>query len=238
MKNKHKGSLEYTRFEKRRSNYYASLSEFKKMQYEMEDIIEHFPAFVGHMTISRFLGLYELYNKTLGVAGHIAEVGIYKGASFLFLAKLVKIFESESLVQVHGFDWFKGMGKDDLGLEVEIGTYKESFERINKLIEIQDIGDIAKVHKMDVTKDLKLFFKKHKHLQFKLVFLDAGTYKVVKSVLPLFWERLTAGGIIILDQYNHELSPGETMAVREILPNAKVKTLQNIWMPTAYIIKE
>ena len=31
-----------------------------------------------------------------------------------------------------------------------------------------------------------------------------------------------------MDQYNHELSPGETLAVREILPNAKVNAIENV----------
>ena len=72
---------------------------------------------------------------------------------------------------------------------------------------------------------------------FKLVILDAGFYDVVSSCIPKFWERLTPGGIMVFDQYNHELSPGETMAVRELLPDIKIETLNNAWMPTAFAVK-
>lgn len=233
----HTGSLEHIRFEERRAPYYETLEKMKGMQHSFEDILEHFPCFVGHMTLSRFLGLYELYKMTTGVAGHIAEVGSYKGASLLLFAKLIKIFEAESLTQVHGFDWFEGTGTDEIESFVEAGTYKSSYEGLLELIKIQHLNNIAFVHKLDVTKELKTFLDKHLHLQFKLVFLDAGMYNVVKTALPLLWERLTPGGILVLDQYNHEFSPGETLAVREILPDAKVKTLPNIWMPTAYIVK-
>ena len=232
------GEFEYTRFASRREGYYEGVQRIKNLDYTFEDMIEHFPCFVGHMTLSRFIGLYELYKKSLGVAGHIAEVGVYKGASFLFFAKLIQIFEAESLTQAHGFDWFEGAGTDDIENKVELGTYKESFERVQELISAQQLEHIAFIHKLDVTKELKPFLDKYKHLQFKLVFLDAGLYNVVKTSLPLLWERLTPGGILVLDQYNHELSPGETLAVREILPNVKVKTLPNIWMPSAYIVKE
>jgi len=91
---------------------------------------------------------------------------------------------------------------------------------------------------MDVVEELEGFLKDNLHLQFKLFFMDAGTHKVVKKALPLIWERITPGGIVVLDQYNHELSPGETLAVREVLPNQKVHVIPNIWMPSGYIIKE
>jgi len=238
MERQHKGEFEYMRFDARRDKYYSLLQEFKKMDIPVQDLVENFTCFTGHMSLSRYLGLYEIYKQTLGVAGHIAEVGTYKGSALFLFAKLVKIFESESLTQVHGFDWFQGMGEDSIEVKVKGGSYKADEATVRKLIQIQDLSNVAFVHKMDVTKELKLFLEKNKHLQFKVVFLDAGLYEVVKVCLPLFWERLTPGGILILDQYNHELSPGETMAVREILPNAKVRTMPNIWMPTAYIVKE
>jgi predicted O-methyltransferase YrrM len=87
---------------------------------------------------------------------------------------------------------------------------------------------------MDVTKELDAFFEAHPHLRFKIVFLDAGMYEVVKACLPHFWERLNKGGILILDQYNFEVAPGETQAVTEFLKDKEVRTFPYGWMPTAY----
>ena len=67
--------------------------------------------------------------------------------------------------------------------------------------------------------------------------MDAGMYSVVKEALPYFWDRLNVGGHLILDQYNFDIAPGETMALKEILPDRQVKTYPFTWMPTAYIIK-
>ncbi len=238
-KRQHLGEFEYIKFDERRDKYYETLQTMKEMEIPFQDLVENFTCFTGHMSLSRYLALYELYKQTLGVAGHIAEVGTFKGASFFLFAKLLKIFEPESLTQVHGFDWFQGMNTDhEVVQKVDSGTYKADEATIRKLIDVQHLNNLAFLHKMDVTKDLEGFLKKHQHLQFKIVFLDAGIYEVVKTVLPLFWERLTPGGILILDQYNHETSPGETIAVREILPNAEVRTLPFTWMPTAYIVKK
>jgi hypothetical protein len=84
---------------------------------------------------------------------------------------------------------------------------------------------------------LSTFFEKYDHLQFKLVFLDAGMYEVVRAALPQFWPRLNKGGYLLLDQFNFDIAPGETRAVREMLPDAQVRTFPHGWMPSAYIIK-
>jgi len=123
-------------------------------------------------------------------------------------------------------------------MKIEQGGYKQSYDEILEMNEKQGFSNLAFIHKMDVVEELEGFLEENLHLQFKLFFMDAGTHKVVKAALPLIWERMTPGGIVILDQFNHELSPGETLAVREVLPNAKVKIIPNIWMPSGYIIKE
>lgn len=192
------------------------------------------------MSLNRLLTLYELYKVVQNVAGHIAEVGVFKGAGTILFAKLIHIFESEALTQVHGFDWFQGTstgGENDSKL-VPQGGYKSDFDELSKIIKLQKLDHIIRIHNFDVTKKLKQFLSENKHLQFKLVFLDAGMYEVMQACIPLFWERLTPGGIMIFDQFTNELAPGETLSVRELLPHAKVRTIQHSWMPNAYIIKE
>lgn len=231
------GELEDLKFAGRRDQYYQGLEAIASLGYEFEEFIHHFPCFVGHMTISRFLALYECYKQTLGVPGHIADVGIYKGASLFWSAKLVQIFEGESLTQVHGFDWFKGMYGGDESPNVEIGSYAESYERLMKLVEAQQLNHIVRVHKLDITTELEDFLQRHSHLQFKLVFLDAGTYDVTKTALEALWARTSKGGVVVFDQFNHEFSPGETRAVREVLPDARLQTFPWAWMPTAYVVR-
>ena len=234
----HTGKFEYLKFDDRRQSFGEYVNYLKNKDIPINDWMEHFTSYIGHMSLSRVLGLYELYKKTLGVSGHIGEIGIYKGASFFLFAKLVKIFEAESLTQVHGFDWFQGTGDDDIEMKIEQGGYKQDYNDIVELNEKQGFKNLAFIHKMDVVEELEGFLQENLHMQFKLFFMDAGTHKVVKTALPLIWERITPGGIVIFDQYNHELSPGETLAVREILPDAKVQVIPNIWMPSGYIVKE
>jgi predicted O-methyltransferase YrrM len=120
---------------------------------------------------------------------------------------------------------------------VEIGSYAESYDRLMKLIEAQRLESIVRIHKLDITPELEDFLEQYPHLQFKLVFLDAGTYDVTRTALEALWPRTTAGGIVVFDQFNHEFSPGETRAVRELLPGAKLQTFPWAWMPTAYVVR-
>ena len=171
----------------------------------VEDFLQDFIAYVGHMSLNCVLTIYELYKKTLGLAGHIADVGVYKGASSLLFAKLIKIFEPESLTLCHGFDWFQGMAPTEKDSKLlSDGGYKTDYENIIDLVEKQNFSHILKIHKLNLLTDCPEFFDEHNHLAFKLVMMDAGTYDVMKTSIPFFWERLIPGGIMIFDQFSHE----------------------------------
>lgn len=235
-----RGTLEGQKFDYRRKQYYEYLEYLRTTNYgDVSDLLEHFTAYVGHMSLNRVLTIYELYKKTIGMAGHIADVGVYRGASSLLLAKLIKIFESESLTMCHGFDWFEGMnGLDTVDSEyVSEGSYKADYQSIKTLVEKQGFDNILKIHKLNLMTDLDNFFKENAHLRFKLIMMDVGVYDVMKNVIPFFWERLNKGGIMIFDQYSCQFAPGETLVIQELLPDVEVHTIPNSWMPNAYIVK-
>ena len=233
------GTMESKKFDHRREPYWQGIEQIIEMGFSPADLIHHAPAFAGHMNLARFLALYEGYKMTLPFAGHIAEAGIWKGTCTLFYAKLTRIFEPESLTLVHGFDWFQGARPqgDEADL-VEQGAYFASFDVVKKLVSVQGLDDVVRLHNLDLANDLPAFFSKHPHLQFKLVFLDCGLYQVVRSCIEHFWPRLTPGGVLILDNFNHEAAPGETVAVRELLPGKPIRTFGFAFQPTAYLIKD
>lgn len=208
------------------------------MGYSEEDYYEQFPCFLGPRQIARFISFLECYKMTLGLAGHMAEVGVFRGAVSMYLTKLSMLYEQNSITQVHGFDWFRPPeGNEEPGSPA---GYYEPYERLQKLVNIQGLQSYLFLHKMNVVEDLKGFFEAegNKHLQFKLVFLDAGSYEIVSTCIREFWPRLCNGGVMIFDQYNHEVAPGETRAVRDLLPSdAVIRTFPNGWMPTAYVVK-
>jgi hypothetical protein len=232
------GKFELRKFAHRKADYVKSVDEILNLGFDAHDYLHHFPAFVGHLTLARFISLYEVYKMTLGVAGHIAEIGVFKGAGSLFFAKLTRLFEPETLTLVHGFDSFQGAKVTPEEKFVSEGECTEDEARITKLIAAQGLQTTVHIHNLDITRDLDRFFFENSHLQFKLVFVDCGVYDVVASTIRHFWPRLTPGGIMMFDHFNHEVAPGETRAIRELLPHAKMRNFSFGWMPTAYVVKE
>lgn len=237
MKSHIDGTLETVKLAKKRAKYHENLPKILNLGHEKEDLLHYFPAFVGDLTLNRYLTLYEMYKKTLGIQGHIAEIGVYKGAGSLFFGKLVRMFERDSLTMVHGFDWFYGTAAaDENPLQVQGGN-TACEDVLRELVCLQELEGTVKIHNLNVEIDLPSLFDSHPHLQFKLVFVDSGTYECVSESIKHFWPRLNNGGIMIFDQNNNEVAPGESRAIKELLPNEKIETLIGSWMPNSYIRK-
>jgi hypothetical protein len=214
------GVMESQKFAHRREPYWQGIQDILGMDIPPEDLIHHSPAFAGHVNIARYLALYEAYKMALPYLGHIAEAGMWKGTC------------------THGFDWFQGARADGKDAEIVYpGAYQSSVDWVRKLVNVQGLDDVVRIHDMDLAKDLPAFFESYPHLQFKLVFLDCGYYDVVRECIREFWPRMTPGGVLILDNLNHETAPGETRAVREMLPDRPIRTFGFAFQPTAYIIK-
>ncbi|MDX1975379.1 MAG: class I SAM-dependent methyltransferase [Rickettsiales bacterium] len=231
------GKLETVKFAHRREDYYAGVERMLEMGYKQTDFLYYFPAFVGQMTLWKALTLYEFYKKVEGICGHIAEVGVHMGPSSIQFAKMVQIFEPEALTMVHGFDWFRGTKATKEDVLINDALDAESEERLNELVRIQKLDHILKIHNLNVATEIDGFFEQHSHLRFKLAYLDSGTYPVVSAAIKAFWPRMVPGGIMIFDQYNNEVAPGETRAVTELLPDIKIQTIPNSWFPNAYVQK-
>lgn len=227
--------MEREKFEDRRKAYYAYLEWLKNQNISIEDFLHNSAAYVGDKQIHRMLTIYELYKQTIGLAGHIAEIGVFKGAGSLLFAKLVKVFEPEAFTIVHGFDWFCGKSSNDS--KNAMISYKNDYEKIVELKSKQLLDGILKIHRINIINECKSFFEKSPQLKFKLVFCDIASYDVMKAAIPIFWEHLLPNGIMIFDHYSLQNSPGETIALDEILPNVVVRTIPNSWTPNAYIIK-
>jgi len=198
-----KTKYEYLKHHNLRPQYESGLNAILEMDISKTDLIHHFPAFIGHQTLAREITLYEAYKMTLDVAGHIAEVGVNLGFGSLLFAKLTKIFEPNSLTLVHGFDWCQGAEPTEEEQHVITkGSYCTPEQKVRDIVKVQGLDNIVHLHNLDASKELPLFFKENNHLQFKLVFLDCGLYDVVSECLKTFWDRITPGGMLILDHYS------------------------------------
>ena len=76
----------------------------KKLALEINkpDFIDHWPLFVGVQNISRFLYIYETLKTLNNVKGDIVELGSWKGANLLWLAKVQSFLGSNKKIHCFG----------------------------------------------------------------------------------------------------------------------------------------
>jgi hypothetical protein len=203
------------------------------------EAFQDFTIYTGYVNLAGDFCLYEMYKKIYELAGDIADVGVYKGRSFMLFVKLVKIFEPYSLTQVHGYDWFEGMkpSRDDGDSFASAEQYVGDYQTLQKLVEMQELSDIARIHQLDLTKDLDEHFEVWRHLRFKLCFIDCGIKAVLEEAIKQFWPRVVKGGIMIFDHFCHLESPYESEII-EKYTDCKIRRYIHTRQPTAYVIKE
>jgi hypothetical protein len=209
----------------------------RQNSFSERDLLFHFPAFVGSVNLARFLSLVKAFEATQHISGHIGDFGTYKGGSFFTFAKLVRIFEPHSNTQVHGFDWFKGQSPGPKDHSINTGKYVSERHILENLIERQDLSGLMKLHDLDLVKDLVGFLGKNPWLHFRLAFIDCGIEDVLRATIKPVWDRLLPGGILLLDHFNHEISPTESVMALAATAGREVQHFPFSRSPTAYIVK-
>ncbi len=212
----------WNKFEKEDNKYFRYIEELEKMEPPIREVIFNYPVFVGQVNIARMLYFYELYKIVMNLSGDIIEIGTYKGASFMFWAKLVKLFENNNTTKVYGCDWFQGMSpgeKDDIRNK---GMYQADYDTLKKLVRLQGLDNLALLEKLDATTELEPFLNERPWLRFKLVFVDCGIEDVLDSSLKLLWPRLVYGGVFIVDHFGLSVSPTESDIFQKYVGRHKI----------------
>ncbi|RIJ89644.1 MAG: dTDP-6-deoxy-L-hexose 3-O-methyltransferase, partial [Candidatus Brocadia sp.] len=73
----------------------------------------------------------------------------------------------------------------------------------------------VKLVKGDVAVSLPAYLKTNPHLVVSLLYLDFDIYEPTVVALRHLIPRIPKGGIIAFDELNHEVWPGETIAVMQ-----------------------
>ena len=195
--------------------------------------IENFPKYIPRQALSRFIALFEIFQKAFFVQGDIIECGVNLGGCLMYFAQLSSILEPVNLQRrVVGFDTFSGFAaindKDKSvgshNSEMKKGGYSaDSYDDLLRSVELYDknrfLGHINKVSliKGDACKTIPRFIAENTHTMVSLLHLDFDLYEPTKVAIENFVPRMPKGGVIIFDELNNDSWPGETVAVMESL---------------------
>jgi hypothetical protein len=206
--------------------------------------LENFPKYVRRQHLKRFLAMYELFKRVLPVKGSVVECGVFHGFGLMAWAKLSTILEPENLTRrIYGFDTFegfptvsiqdrKGGGKSQVG-DLQAGSYDELQELIAQYDRDRFLGHIPKVEliKGDIDKTAPKFLEDHPHLVVSLLFIDCDLYAPTKTALETFVPRMPKGAILVFDELDNPLWPGETLALLESVGVRNLRLQRLEWDP-------
>lgn len=144
------------------------------------------------------------------IPGDAAELGVYKGS---FASRINEVFPQRTL---HLFDTFEGFVPADLDIEQE--------EKLSKA-KSGDFSDTSAelVRRSLPYPDKAVFYKGYFPDTFSLCFaerfafvsIDADLYAPTAAALPLFWEKLSSGGVLMVHDVNSTQFSGAKKAVDE-----------------------
>ena len=151
--------------------------------------------------------------RELGFAGPVyspAELGVYRGD---FAALINAAFPDRTL---HLFDTFEGFPGEDVKIEAEAGYSKAraadfsgtSVEMVEKRLLYREQARFYKGR-------FPASFAPCMELRFAFVSIDADLYAPTAAALPLFWERLSPGGVLMIHDADSQQFAGVGKAVSD-----------------------
>jgi hypothetical protein len=232
--------LEPSRTTKEEIEYRFDLERYysKSLGSNVEKL-QNFAKYVPTQDLRKFICRHELFKKVLHVHGSVVECGVLYGGGLMTWAQLSEILEPLNHTRnIVGFDTFSGFellsDKDKTGTAYQgkkgglaIDSYDDLLESIKLYNESRFLSHIQKVKlvKGDVKDTLAKYIEENPHLVVSLLWLDFDIYEPTVVALKQLVPRIPKGGIIAFDELNHEVWPGETIAVMEEigLKNLRIK---------------
>jgi hypothetical protein len=201
--------------------YYAN-SPFSNVEK-----LQNFAKYVPVQDLRKFICRQMLFQRILNVHGSIVECGVLYGGGLMTWAQLSEIYEPlNHLRTVIGFDTFQGfvsMSDHDRGSTATHaragGLAVDSYDDLKAAIALYDqnrfLPHINKVRLVrgDVAATMPAYLEANPHLVVSLLYLDFDIYEPTVTALRHLLPRMPKGAIIAFDELNHEVWPGETIAV-------------------------
>jgi hypothetical protein len=206
--------------------------------------LENFTKYVRRQHLKRFLALYEIFKLALPVKGSIVECGVFRGFGVMAWAKLSAMLEPENLTRrIYGFDTFQGFPSVQNEDQSSFADAKpgdlcaNSYDELTELIREYDrdrfLGHISKVELIrgDITQTVPKFVAAHPHLVVSVLYLDADLYDPTKVALSVFLPRMPKGSVLVFDELDNPIWPGETSATLDTLGLRNLRLRRLEWDP-------
>ena len=159
--------------------------------------------------INKMYKVYQLLDLVRDIDGNWAECGVYRGSTAFLLGsynKKYKILKNTNKIFL--FDSFEGLSKptkNDVGTFLHEKNYRCSEKEVKNNLKQFDFF----VYRNDW---IPFCFKNDNNKKFSFVHIDVDLYEPIKDSLKFFEKKMKKGGIIVMDDYGFNGTPGATLA--------------------------
>ena len=252
-------SLDNTRFNTKSNSYKVNeetlLAHLLDTSIPKEELLENLHLFITPQQLRRILFFYEIYKEIIEVPGIIMQFGVRWGREIALFESLRTIFEPfNHSRKIVGFDTFAGYlgtdSKDGNSPTIREGNLTTTSGYCSELSSIlttrENLSPIPNIKKHqlnvgDAPSELEDYLNNNPHTVISLLHMDMNLYSPTKRCLELVKPYLTKGTVVVIDEINLDIFPGETIAVREIfgLTNIRLKRhpLVNPTWPSYFIVE-
>ena len=194
-----------------------------------EELLLNLGLFLTPQTLSRILFMDFLYRQILTVQGIVVEFGCRWGQNASLFSALRGIYEPfNRLRKVVAFDTFEGLPSTapQDGAQLGPGMYSVTpdYDRyLHRVMQFQEqespLSHVTKFElvKGDVTRTLPSYLGHNPETIIALAYFDLDLYEPTLKCLAAIRDRLTIGSVLGFDELNDHATPGETLALKEIL---------------------
>jgi hypothetical protein len=185
--------------------------------------------FLTPQTLSRVLFMDFLYRQIIDVQGIVMEFGCRWGQNMSLFSNLRGIYEPfNRLRKIIGFDTFHGFPSvtSQDGEAVSQGAYATTPKYdlyLDQVLHLQEqespLEHLRKFEIVpgDATKTVPEYLSRQPETIVALGYFDFDLYSPTKTCLQAIRSHLTRGSVLGFDEVNDHSTPGETIALREIL---------------------
>lgn len=215
------------------------------------DLLRNVSMFARPQELRRFLFMNEIYQRQMAVPGVIMEFGVRWGKNLSHFQSLRAIHEPyNSGRRVIGFDTFEGFpstadadGAHELirAGSLNVGEHYEKFLD-GVLSALENESPVAELKKFelvkgDVRQTLPAYLEAHPETVVSMAYLDMDLYEPTRDTLRHLAAVMPKGGVIVFDEFGHDVFPGETLAVKEVLGIDRLHLIRSPYaMHEAYVV--
>ncbi len=204
----------------------------------MYDYETYFNLTMNDERLGKFLAHYEAMKIAENIPGEIVECGVFKGTSFARFAIMRRVMGGEKSAKIFGFDVFSDTYPNTKYKEDKIqrdywikstGGKSIGEKQLSKLLKKKKIGNFSLIAG-DANKTIPKFINKNPGFKIALLNIDIDFVEPTLTVLNNFYDCVTRGGVILLDNYAGKGNSGKYL-------HGDTKAIDDFFKKKSIIIK-